>query len=181
MKTRYKALITLVLAALLGAGTYLTPMGDVPDITPQLRIESPGVFIRAGAPIAVRVAYQDFDAQPSLRCNPAGACAGSLPATVTPGPNGLVAQGHIHIYFQKVTSQFPATQAISFCIPSTVVATPEFDGTISGNCPALTSRGVYRVSAEFQSNSHISSLKAGNSPQHVPTSDAHLLVVGSSN
>ena len=178
MKTRYKVLSTLCLATLVGAGTYDASMGDVPDLTPQLRIESPGLFIRAGQPIPVRVAYQDFDAQPSLRCNPAGACAGSLPATVTQGPNGLVAQGHIHVYFQKVSSQFPATQAISFCIPATVVATPELDGTISGNCPALTSRGVYRVSAEFQSNSHISSLKADNSPQHVPTSDTHLLVVG---
>jgi hypothetical protein len=40
---------------------------------------------------------------------------------------------------------------------------------VLGNCPPVTERGVYRVSAEFRSNSHIAILKVG--PQDVPTSD----------
>lgn len=148
-----------------------TPMGDQPDLTPQMFIAEPNNHvIKAGEPIPVVIQYWNFHADPSLRCGPAGACLGSLPNTVTGTP--AVDVGHIHVYF---TSE-GAVQAQSFCIPSTVVEV-DFIGTVSGNCPALTEKGIYRVSAEFQSNSHVSSLKAFNSPQHIPTSDVAIIRV----
>lgn len=148
-----------------------TPIGDQPDLTPQMAIVEPGnPVIKAGEPIHVVIAYQNFHADPSLRCGPAGTCLGSLPNTVTGAP--AVDVGHVHVYF---TSD-GVVQAQSFCIP-TIVTEVNFAGTIEGDCPALADKGVYRMSAEFQSNSHVSSLKAFNSPQHIPTSDVITLRV----
>lgn len=143
-----------------------TPMGDPAVATPQLRVVLPDQTVKVGEPIPVKVAYRDFDLRPELRCIPAGPCAGSTPQTLN---DGLV-QGHIHVYLQRVTGDgFPATLAVSFCIPSNITTTGTGDGVVTGNCPPVTERGVYRVSAEFQSNSHIAILKVG--PQDVPTSD----------
>ena len=130
----------------------------------------------AGQPIPIVVEYDNFHADPAARCNPAGTCLGSLPNTVT-GPEGATVDvGHIHVYFNPgLTNVGNTVQARSFCIPATVTET-NFAGTITGNCNALPP-GVYRVSAEFQSNSHVSTLKANNSPQHIPVSDDHLVVV----
>jgi hypothetical protein len=174
------ALVILVVAGVvLGVGltamavsnTITTSMGDQPDLTPQMTIVEPSKpVIKAGEPIHVVIAYQNFHADPSLRCGPAGTCLGSLPNTVTGVP--AVDVGHVHVYF---TSD-GVVQAQSFCIP-TIVTEVNFAGTIEGDCPALADKGIYRMSAEFQSNSHVSSLKAFNSPQHIPVSDVVILRV----
>jgi len=161
--------VGLVLAsAVLAFGAFLGgPIGTQPDVTPQLRIVEPSIPFDAGSPIPVEIAYQNFDLQPQLRCNPAGPCTGSTPQTVTDG----YAQGHIHVYFQRVTAGFENVDSDSFCIPTNVTR-DGFNGTVAGNCPAVNTPGVYRVTAEFQSNSHINALKETNKPQDVPTSDA---------
>ena len=180
-----KTLVTvaIVLAIAVGipavvwaVGDISTPMGTQPDLTPQLTIRRPLLTATAGQPIPIVVEYQNFHADPAARCNPAGTCLGSLPNTVT-GPEGATVDvGHVHVYFTPgYTSVGNIVQARSFCIPSTVNEV-DFSGTITGNCNPLPA-GIYRVSAEFQSNSHVSSLKANNSPQHIPVSDDHLVVV----
>lgn len=158
----------LTLAAVVVAfGAFLPgSIGQQPNVTPQLRVVSPSVPFDAGSPVHVEVAYQNFDLQPGLRCNPAGPCTGSSPQTVTDG----FAQGHVHVYLQRVTGQFPNVDSDSFCIPTNVTRNG-FNGTVEGNCPAVNVTGVYRISAEFQSNSHVNALKAENRPQDVPTSD----------
>jgi hypothetical protein len=178
---RLAVIILVVAGVILGValtavavGTSIsTPIGDQPDLTPQMAIVEPGnPVIKAGEPIPVVIAYTNFHADPSLRCSPAGTCLGSLPNTVIGAP--AVDVGHIHVYFTPLDGV--TVQAQSFCIPA-IVAEVNFAGTVSGNCPALTEKGVYRMSAEFQSNSHVSSLKAFNSPQHIPTSDVVTLRV----
>jgi hypothetical protein len=125
----------------------------------------------------VVVQYKNFHADPAARCNPAGTCLGSLPNTVTGPAGATVDVGHIHVYITPgATSVGASPQAVSFCIP-TIVFETNFAGSIWGSCPAIAKRGVYRVSAEFQSNSHVSSLKANNSPQHIPVSDDQLIIV----
>jgi hypothetical protein len=161
------------IVAIAASNSIPTAMGDQPDLTPQMTIVEPGnPVIKAGEPIPVVIQYSNFHADPTLRCNPAGTCLGSLPNTVTGTP--AVDVGHVHVYFTPADGV--TVQAQSFCIPN-VVDEVNFAGTISGNCPALTEKGVYRMSAEFQSNSHVSSLKAFNSPQHIPTSDVVILRV----
>lgn len=153
------------------------PIGDQPTVTPQLRVVSP-LLIHTNQPITVKIAYKDFDLEPQLRCGPAGPCTGSLPQTVTADGHDI---GHIHVYLQKVTGQF-ATQADSdsFCIPADVtLGADPYSGTVTGTCPAVTDKGLYRVAAEFQSNSHVSALKATNKPQDMPTTDnVYALAIG---
>jgi hypothetical protein len=169
-------IIGVAITAVAASNTISTSMGDQPDLTPQLTIRSPTGVIKAGEPISVVVEYVNFHADPAARCAPAGTCLGSLPNRVTEGVPS-VDVGHIHVYFTPaVESVEGPVQATSFCIPS-VVAEVNFAGTVSGNCPALTEKGEYRVSAEFQSDSHVSSLKAFNSPQHIPTSDVEIIRV----
>ena len=153
------ALATFAFGAFLGG-----PIGDQPTVTPQLRVRMPAA-IRAGAPIPVAVAYRNFDFEPQLRCAPAGPCTGTLPQTVINGRD----VGHIHVYLQRVTGGFADAASDSFCIPATATG-GRYDGTVTGTCPAVTP-GRYRVAAEFQSNSHVSALKAENHPQDMPTSD----------
>ena len=158
----------------LTAHTITNPIGDQPDITPQLSIVKPHVLIKAGQPIPVVIAYKNFHADPAARCAPAGTCVGSLPNRVTGDPQ--VDVGHVHVYFTPGAVDIKGpVKSVSFCIPN-VVNEVNFAGTISGNCPALTP-GIYRMSAEFQSDSHVSSLKAYNSPQDIPTSDASVTLV----
>jgi hypothetical protein len=174
--TRRRRLIVALLAAGLGAvivplalGAFLyTDMGNQPVRTPELRILEPTGVVHPGEPIPVRVAFTDFDFRPDLRCGPAGPCTGSEPQTL--GPGG-VAQGHIHVYIQKGTG-LGDPDSVSFCIPPTAV-----EGVAVGTCPAIAERGKYRVSAEFQSNSHVSVLKGANRPQDAPTSDAVVIRV----
>ena len=158
--------LSLICAALAFGAFLGGPIGEQPTVTPQLRITSPALPFKADAPVAVKIAYQNFDLQPQLRCGPAGPCTGTSPQTVVDGR----AQGHIHVYLQRVTGQFPNVDSDSFCIPATKVA-DGFNGTVEGNCPAVP-KGLYRITAEFQSNAHLSALKAENKPQDVPTSDA---------
>jgi hypothetical protein len=163
----------VALTAVAASNSIPTPIGDQPDLTPQMSIVEPSKpVIQNNEPIPVVIAYQNFHADPTLRCGPAGTCLGSLPNTVTGVP--AVDIGHIHVYFTPYDGT--TVQATSFCIPSTVVEV-NFAGTVSGNCPPLAEKGLYRMSAEFQSNSHVSSLKAFNSPQHIPTSDVVILRV----
>ena len=164
-----------LVARAVGAHNIATPMGDQPDLTPQLTILAPtGPVVKAGEPIHVVVGYLNFHADPAARCSPAGTCLGSLPNTVTGAP--AVDVGHVHVYFTPgATSTEASPQAVSFCIPATVTEAADYSGTIEGDCPPLPDKGLYRVSAEAQSNSHVSSLKAFNSPQHVPTSDVVVL------
>jgi hypothetical protein len=167
------AAVTLIAAAV-AYGAFLSgPIGTQPDVTPQLRIEQPRFPFKADQPIPVKVAYQDFDLRPELRCNPAGPCTGSTPQTVVEGRD----QGHIHVYFQRqlLDGSFANVDSDSFCIPAVVVRNG-YNGTVSGTCPALGVKGLYRVSAEFQSNSHVSALKATNKPQDVPTSDVSYVI-----
>lgn len=169
--------LVLIVAAIAYGAVLNGPIGTQPDVTPQLRIVEPSLPFASGEPIPVRVAYQDFDMRPDLRCGPAGPCTGTLPQTVTEGRD----QGHVHVYFQRIdnpghddSQDLPNVDSDSFCIPATVEA-DGYSGVVSGVCPALP-RGFYRVTAEFQSNSHVSALKATNRPQDVPTSDAVLVV-----
>ena len=167
------AIIGVAVVAVAASNSITTSMGDQPDLTPQMTILSPDKpVIKAGEPIHVVIGYTNFHADPTLRCAPAGTCLGSLPNTVTGTP--AVDVGHVHVYFTPADGV--TVQATSFCIPGTVTETG-YAGTIEGDCPALTEKGVYRMSAEFQSNSHVSSLKAFNSPQHIPTSDVVILRV----
>ncbi len=145
-----------------------TPMGNQPIRTPELRILAPTRVVHPGKLIPVRIAFTDFDFQPGLRCNPATTCTGQGAQTLNAA--GL-AQGHIHVYIQKGTG-LGDPDSVSFCIPPTAV-----DGVAIGNCPALAERGLYRVTAEFQSNSHISILKEAGKPQDAPTSDAVVIRV----
>lgn len=162
--------LTLIVAAVAYGAFLGGPIGEQPTVTPQMRIQGQDVsgrlLIRADAPIPVRIAYRDFDFQPALRCGPAGPCTGTSPQTVVDGR----AQGHIHVYLQRVTGEFPNVDSDSFCIPPTREGTG-FDGVAVGNCPAVP-KGLYRITAEFQSNAHLNALKAENRPQDVPTSDA---------
>lgn len=164
-----------LVARAVGAHNVATPIGDQPDLTPQLAIIEPSKpVVKAGEPIHVVVQYVHFHVDPSQRCAPAGTCLGSLPNTVTGAP--AVDVGHVHVYFAPgATSTEAGPQAVSFCIPTTVTEAADYSGTVEGDCPPLPDKGVYRMSAEAQSNSHVSSLKAYNSPQHVPTSDVVVL------
>jgi hypothetical protein len=155
--------------AVLGLGAFLGgPIGTQPNVTPQLRIVEPSGPFAADEPVVVEVRYQDFDLRPELRCNPAGPCTGSSPQVVVDG----VDQGHVHVYLQRVGGRgpLPNVDSDSFCIP-TQVERDGYMGVVRGTCPAVGEKGLYRVSAEFQSNSHVSALKATNRPQDVPTSD----------
>lgn len=164
-------IVLLVFAGVAYAAFLAGPIGDQPSVTAQLRVAGPR-HQKPAQPIPVRVAYRNFDLQPQLRCGPAGPCTGTSPQTVVDGR----AQGHVHVYLQRVVRGFPAVAADSFCIPATKAATGPFEGTVTGNCPALP-RGRYRLTAEFQSNSHVSALKAENKPQDAPLSDATYLRV----
>jgi hypothetical protein len=98
-----------------------------------------------------------------------GGPMGEQPQTVTDGR----AQGHIHVYLQREEKDGTWTDvdSDSFCIPAGKTLTGPFEGTASGTCPALP-KGLYRMTAELQSNSHVSVLKATNKPQDAPVSDA---------
>jgi len=165
------AAAALAVVVPLALGAFLSSsMGDQPVRTPQMRILAPTGVIHPGDPIPVQVQFSDFDFQPALRCGPAGPCTGSSPQTL--GPGGI-AQGHIHVYIQGPGTGIAATaDSVSFCIPPTAV-----NNVATGTCPAVAERGEYRVTAEFQSNSHVNVLKAPNSPQDVPTSDAIVIRV----
>jgi hypothetical protein len=175
--TRRRRLIVALLAAGVAAvivplalGAFLkSKMGYQPVRTPELRILEPTGVVHPGEPIQVRVAFTDFDFQPGMRCNPAATCTGSSPQTLN--SDGL-AQGHIHVYIQEGTG-LGNPDSVSFCIPPTAV-----EGVAVGTCPPIAEHGLYRVSAEFQSNSHVSVLKAENRPQDAPTSDAAVIRVG---
>jgi hypothetical protein len=145
-----------------------TPLGEQPMITPSLRILSPGVTgrVRANTPVTIRVQYANFDNRPELRTPNAGSTLGSQPQVLTEGR----VQGHIHGYLQRLpeNGQLPDVNATSFCVLERVRTRTGFDGIAEGECPAVTP-GEYRLSVEFQTNSHTSILKDG--PRAVATSD----------
>lgn len=151
-----------------------TPLGEQPQITPSLRIESPTSTgrVRAHTPVTIRVAYHDFDNQPQLRTAPAGSTLGSQPQVLVQGR----VQGHIHGYLQPLPEDgtMPAVDAMSFCVLERVQRTGEFSGIAEGECPAVPA-GAYRLSAEFQTNSHTAILKSG--PRATPTADVLLVRV----
>lgn len=165
-------IILLVFAGVAYAAFLAGPIGDQPTVTAQLRIVKRAVPLEANEPIPIKIAYRNFDLEPQLRCGPAGPCTGTSPQTVVDGR----AQGHVHVYLQKVVRGFPDVDSDSFCIPATKTLSGDYEGTVTGNCPALP-RGRYRLTAEFQSNSHVSALKAENKPQDAPTSDATYILV----
>jgi len=159
-----------VLATLVAfAGRMLdTPLGAQPRITPSLRIESPATTGRvvANQPVTIRVRYANFDNQPALRTPNAGATLGSQPQVLTDG----FVQGHIHGYLQRLdgTGAMPDVNATSFCVLERIVEQRGYDGVAEGECPAVPA-GDYRLSAEFQTNSHTAILKDG--PRATPTAD----------
>jgi len=145
-----------------------TPLGTQPTVSPSMQILAPVATgrVEAGRPITIRVRYWDFDNRPELRTDPAGATLGSLPQVLTDG----FVQGHLHGYLQRIPDDgsAPDVQATSFCVLTRVVAETPFSGVAEGECPAVP-RGEYRLSAEFQTNSHTAILKDG--PRAVPTAD----------
>lgn len=155
----------LALASHIVDGFIGTPMGAQAVVTPQLRVEAPKAVFKIGQRIPVRVAYRDFDWQ-RQRCSPPGGCLGETPQELS--DDGLV-KGHIHVYFQRVTGDFPDVGSDSFCVPENVTPDGFGGGVLEGTCPAVSTPGLYRVSAEFQSQSHVAILKAR--PQDMPTTD----------
>jgi hypothetical protein len=157
--------VPLALAAHIVDGFISTPMGAQAVTTPQLRVESPTTIFKTGERIPVKVAYRDFDWQ-KQRCGPAGPCLGESSQELSEG--GLV-RGHIHVYFQRMTGKFPEVGSNSFCVPEDVTLDGTGGGVVEGTCPAVSQPGLYRVSAEFQSQSHVAILKAR--AQDMPTTD----------
>lgn len=159
-----------VLASLVAfAGRVLeTPLGAQPRITPSMRIESPSSTGRvvANQPVTIRVRYANFDNQPALRTPNAGATLGTQPQVLTDG----FVQGHVHGYLQRVdrSGALPDVNATSFCVLERLVERTGYSGVAEGECPGVPA-GEYRLSAEFQTNSHTAILKDG--PRATPTAD----------
>jgi len=151
-----------------------TPMGQQPDVNPTLRIESPtgSGTVRRDAPVTIRVAYRDFDFRPELRTPNAGATLGSEPQVVVDG----VVQGHIHGYLQRLSADgsIPEVESVSFCVLTTTLTKVGYSGVAEGDCPGVPA-GDYRLSVEFQTNSHAAILK--NGPRATPTADVLLIKV----
>jgi hypothetical protein len=150
-------------------GRYLeTPLGAQPRITPNLRIERPSTTGRvpANLPVTIRVRYEPFDNRPELRTPNAGATLGSESQVLTDG----YVQGHMHGYLQRLPEdgRLPAIDATSFCVLERIVERRGYAGVVEGECPAVPP-GEYRLSAEFQTNSHTAILKDG--PRAGPTAD----------
>lgn len=156
-------------------GRYIeTPMGQQPTVNPSLRLLSPTTEgrVRRNEPVTIRVAYQDFDFRPELRTPNAGATLGSAPQVVVDG----VVQGHIHGYLVPITDDgsVPSAQSTSFCVLTRSPERAGYSGIAEGECPGVPA-GDYRVSVEFQTNSHAAVLK--NGPQAAPTADAVIVRV----
>jgi len=145
-----------------------TPLGAQPRITPSLRIESPSATGRvvADRPVTIRVRYAHFDNQPALRTPNAGVTLGSQSQVLTDG----FVQGHVHGYLQRIDREggMPDVNATSFCVLERIVVHDGFNGVAEGECPGVPA-GEYRLSAEFQTNSHTAILKDG--PRATPTAD----------
>lgn len=162
-------------AAAIGVAAYIdTPMGEQPTVNPQVRLLNPlaAVRLRGATTITVQVAYKDFDNRPDLRTPNAGSTLGSQSQVTTEGR----VQGHVHAYFQPITTDgsIPSASPSSFCVLTTIVSSQGYDGIAEGTCPA-PAPGLYRLSVEMQSNSHVSILK--NGPQAVPSSDTRIVRV----
>lgn len=161
---------TNVVATMVGAAVRFieTALGEQPTVTPMMRIESPREQgrVRANQPVTIRVRYSNFDFRPELRTPNAGATLGSQPQKVVDG----VVQGHIHGYLQRLPEDgsVPAADAISFCVLERTVQRTGYSGIAEGECPGVEP-GTYRLSAEFQSNSHTAILKTG--PRATVTGD----------
>lgn len=151
-----------------------TPLGAQPAVTPSLRIEAPSATgrIPANAPITIRVRYQNFDYRPELRTGNADATLGSQSQVLTDG----FVQGHAHGYLQRIPEDgsMPDVQASSFCVLVRAVEKSGYDGVAEGDCPGVPP-GEYRLSAEFQTNSHTAILK--NGARAAPTADALIVRV----
>lgn len=150
-------------------GRYIeTALGQQPSVTPMLRIESPSSTgrVERNAPVTIRVRYTNFDFRPELRTPNAGATLGSQPQVVVDG----VVQGHIHGYLQRLPDNggVPEADAVSFCVLERVVSRSGNNGVAEGECPGVEP-GTYRLSAEFQTNSHTAILKTG--PRATVTGD----------
>ena len=145
-----------------------TPLGEQPIITPSLRIESPSTNgrVRRDEPVTIRASYANFDYRADLRTPNAGATLGSLPQVVTDG----YVQGHMHGYLQALprNGELPDINATSFCVLERVVRRRGYAGIVEGECPGVPA-GDYRLSIEFQTNSHTAILKDG--PRATPTAD----------
>jgi hypothetical protein len=146
-----------------------TAMGEQPTVSPSVRIVAPSQFgatLRRNEPVTIRAAYRDFDYRPELRTPNAGATLGSQSQVVVDG----VAQGHMHGYLQLIPQDgsMPSIESASFCVLERVVSRSGYDGIAEGDCPGVPP-GDYRLSVEFQSNSHVTILK--NGPRAAPTAD----------
>jgi hypothetical protein len=145
-----------------------TPLGAQPRITPSLRIESPSPTGRvvADRPVTIRVRYVHFDNQPTLRTPNAGETLGTQTQVLTDG----FVQGHVHGYLQRIdqTGAMPDVNANSFCVLERIVEQQGYNGVAEGECAGVPA-GDYRLSAEFQTNSHTAILKDG--PRATPTAD----------
>jgi len=151
-----------------------TPLGAQPRITPSLRIASPGSSTRvlANQPITIRVRYENFDNRPELRTPNAEVSLGSQTQVLTDG----YVQGHVHGYLQRLDDDddLPDVNATSFCVLTRVVSRVGYNGVAEGECPAVPA-GKYRLSVEFQTNSHTAILKDG--PRATPTADIAMVRV----
>ena len=150
-----------------------TPLGAQPRITPSLRIASPSSSGRvvANQPVTIRVRYENFDNRPELRTPDAANTLGSLPQVLTDG----YVQGHVHGYLQRVDDDnFPDVNATAFCVLTRVVTRTGYNGVAEGDCPAVPAV-EYRLSVEFQTNSHTAILKDG--PRATPTADIAMVRV----
>lgn len=151
-----------------------TPLGTQPAVSPSLRIEAPSAMgrIAANTPVTIRVRFTNFDYRPDLRTPNADATLGSHSQVLTDG----FVQGHAHGYLQRLPEDgsMPDIQASSFCVLVRTVEKAGYDGVAEGDCPGVPP-GDYRLSAEFQTNSHTAILK--NGPRAAPTADALIVRV----
>jgi len=174
--TESPSMVRRVAGAVVSAfGRYIeTPMGQQPTVNPSLRLLSPTTEgrVRRGEPVTIRVAYRDFDFRPELRTSNAGATLGSAPQDVVDG----VVQGHMHGYLVPILADgsVPSAQSTSFCVLTRSAERTGYSGIAEGECPGVPA-GDYRVSVEFQTNSHAAVLK--NGPQAAPTADAAIVRV----
>jgi hypothetical protein len=85
-------------------------------------------------------------------------------------------QGQIHGYLQRLPEDgsIPDINSTSFCVLERVAERNGHDGIAEGECPAVPP-GEYRLSAEFQTNSHTAILEDG--PRAAPTADALIVRV----
>ncbi len=147
--------------------------GERDSVTPQIRIIQPGKNIKAAEPITVQLEISDgFDF--------CGSCATNA-ATEYLAEGQVDGQGHVHVYIQSELEEGFAEDRTPevFCVfNQNNITTEEIAPNIwQAVCPAVPSKGNYRMCATMETNAHGSRMKA--SPRHFPSIDCQSLhVVG---